>query len=95
MKNQTIGVEVEMSCISRPNARDVVSRYFSDTYGIDRVDDQLYDYYDTYTCVDNKGRVWKFMKDGSEGGRLGRITCEMVTPILKYEDIEDLQEVNQ
>ena len=93
MKTQTIGVEVEMSCISRPDARDVVLNYFESKYEVDCDSWNEHDYYDSYYCTDHKGRKWRFMKDNSDSGRLGRITCEMVTPILKYDDISDLQEI--
>lgn len=48
--------------------------------------------YCSWACQDRKGRTWKFQKDCSIVGPEDE-KCEMVTPILKYDDIEDLQEV--
>ena len=88
MKNQTIGVEVEMNNITRKRAAELTAEYFhtraydaADTYG-----------YSTWACLDNKDRVWKFQKDVSICGP-DEEKCELVTPILIYEDIETLQEI--
>jgi hypothetical protein len=43
------------------------------------------------TVVDGKGRIWKVVPDGSLSG--GLASGEIVSPILGYEDIDDLQEV--
>lgn len=88
MKKQTIGVEIEMNSITRPKAAEKVAEYFGSVawnaaseYG-----------YSSWACKDNQGRVWKFQKDVSIAGD-DEHKCEMVTPILKYEDLEDLQEI--
>lgn len=88
MKKQTIGVEIEMNNITRMNAAKVVANYFETRawyagreYG-----------YDACACKDRKDRVWKFQKDASIEGPDAE-KCEMVTPILTYDDIEDLQEI--
>ena len=87
MKSQTFGVEIEMGCMPREKACKIVADYFhTNSYYIGT-------HYDTWACKDVKGREWKFMSDGSRAGRLGSISCEMVTPILKYDDIETLQEI--
>lgn len=51
--------------------------------------------YDTYTAADRKGRVWKIMSDSSINteGMGGEYASEVVTPILQYGDISDLQEI--
>jgi hypothetical protein len=59
--------------------------------------------YDPYTATDRKGRVWRAMTDGSidTKKRVNGVlinanrdySCEAVSPILQYEDIEDLQEI--
>ncbi len=59
--------------------------------------------YDPYTATDRKGRVWRAMTDGSidTKKRVNGVlisanrdySCEVVSPILQYEDIEDLQEI--
>ena len=88
MKEQTIGVEVEMNNITRKKASEKIAEFFGTTsYYADRE----YGYY-TWACKDQQGRVWKFSRDASiEGPDDER--CEMVTPILKYDDIETLQEI--
>lgn len=88
MKEQTIGVEVEMNSISREKAARKIAEYFGTTawyaareYG-----------YSSWACKDQQGRVWKFQRDGSIAGP-DEEKCEMVTPILTYADMETLQEV--
>jgi len=88
MKSQTIGVEVEMNNITRPRAARLVAEYFGTSA---YESSALYGYY-SWSCKDRQGRVWKFQKDVSIAGD-DEHKCEMVTPILKYEDIEDLQEI--
>ena len=97
IKNQNFGTEIEMTGITRKHAAEVIANYFGTrvTY--------IGTYYDTYGATDRKGRTWKCMSDGSircerkdRGTRVsaGReYSCEMVTPILQYEDIEDLQNI--
>jgi hypothetical protein len=46
--------------------------------------------YDTWECVAPDGRVWKAMRDGSLSDAR---SAEIVSPILRYEDIETLQEI--
>lgn len=88
MKTQTIGVEIEMNSITRQRAAEKVAAYFGTTaYDAER------EYgYCSWACKDNQGRVWKFQKDVSIAGPDNE-KCEMVTPILRYEDIETLQEI--
>ena len=88
MKNQTIGVEIEMNNIKRKKAADLVAAFFGT-----RAWNAHVEYgYQTWACKDTQGRVWKFQKDVSIAG-LDDEKCEMVTPILKYEDIDALQEI--
>ena len=90
MKNQTIGVEVEMYNISRETAARTAAEYF----GTGR-----YQYtgsrngYCTWSAWDSQGREWKFQRDSSIRAARDEEKCELTTPILTYEDIEDLQEL--
>ena len=90
MKNQTIGVEVEMYNIKRQSAASTAAEFF----GTDR-----YEYtagrngYSTWSAWDAQGREWKFQRDCSIKARNDEEKCEMVTPILTYEDIPTLQEL--
>lgn len=87
MKNQTIGVEVEMNNITRQNAAKVAAEYF----GTGRSEDTAYrNGYRTWSAWDAQGREWKFSRDVSIEGPEAE-QCELVTPILRYEDIELLQ----
>lgn len=87
MKDQTFGVEIEMNHIKREKAAELVANFFGTTHyfkggGI----------YNIWACKDDRGREWQFERDASiRGPELEK--CEMVTPILKYEDIETLQEI--
>lgn len=88
MKAQTFGVEVEMNNISREQAAKVASEYFGTRYEDTRWTNGYY----TWSAWDTQGREWKFSKDVSIAGP-DYNKCEMVTPILHYEDIETLQEL--
>ena len=89
MKKQTIGVEIEMNNISREKAAKVAARYFgTGRYGYT----ESRNGYCTWSAWDAQGREWKFQKDVSILGPDAK-KCEMVTPILKYEDIPSLQEL--
>ena len=89
LKNQTIGVEVEMNCITRKDAARIAAEFF----GTHRVEDTAYrNGYCTVSAWDAQGREWKFQKDVSIAGDDAH-KCEMVTPILNYSDIETLQEL--
>lgn len=88
MKQQTIGVEIEMNNITRKEAAEVVAKHF----GTEAYNSASLYGYSSWACKDNQGRIWKFQKDVSIAGDDNH-KCEMVTPILNYSDIEDLQEI--
>ena len=89
LKNQTIGVEVEMNSITRKDAARIAAEFF----GTHRVENTAYrNGYCTVSAWDAQGREWKFQKDVSIAGDDAH-KCEMVTPILNYSDIETLQEL--
>ena len=89
MKKQTIGVEVEMNNITRERAARIAATFFETgryAYTADR------NSYCTWSAWDAQGREWKFQRDSSiEGPDDER--CELVTPILTYDDMETLQEL--
>ena len=94
MKNQTIGVEIEMYNITRENAAKITAEFFgtgrySDTSRIDG--------YHAWSAFDADGRRWKFVKDSSICENIPHypddMQCELVTPILHYDDIPVLQEL--
>ena len=89
MKNQTIGVEVEMNSITRQKAAKVATDFF----GTGRFENTAgRNGYSTWSAWDAQGREWKFQKDVSIAGP-DEQKCELVTPILTYQDIETLQEL--
>ena len=89
MKKQTIGVEVEMNNITRREAAKLAAEFF----GTGRYEDTACrNGYCTWSAWMADGREWKFQKDVSIAGDDAH-KCEMVTPILHYDDIETLQEL--
>ena len=89
MKDQTIGVEVEMNSITRQKAAKVAADFF----GTGRFENTAgRNGYSTWSAWDAQGREWKFQKDVSIAGP-DEQKCELVTPILTYRDIETLQEL--
>ncbi len=89
MKKQTIGVEVEMNSITRSRAAKIAADFF----GTGRFENTARrNGYSTWSAWDGQGREWKFQKDVSINGPDDE-KCELVTPILTYEDIPTLQEL--
>ena len=87
MKAQTFGVEVEMNNITRRDAAEIAAKYFK----TNRFENTAYrNGYMTWSAYDEQGREWKFSKDVSIHGPDDQ-KCEMITPILKYDDMELLQ----
>lgn len=87
LKEQNFGVEIELIGITRENAAAIIACYFgtaswnaAGVFG-----------YRAWAATDRKGRTWKCVSDGSLND--GNGGCEVVTPILQYEDIEDLQKI--
>ena len=89
IKDQSIGVEVEMNSITRKDAAKLAAEFF----GTNRWEDSAYrNGYRTYSAWDHQGREWKFSHDSSIAGPEPE-RCELITPILHYEDIDTLQEL--
>ena len=97
MRTQRFGIEIEMTGITRKKAAEAIAEYFgTESFYIGT-------YYKTYGAKDRQGRTWKATFDSSiiaqkkSGGRTVRAAdeykCEIVSPILTYEDLPDLQEV--
>ena len=96
LKNQLFGVEVEMTGITREKAAAVVAEVLGTTAS--RPDSTCYK---TRTIVDQAARKWKVMRDSSivpirnDGGNasMDEYRVEFVTPPLRYDDIELLQNI--
>ena len=87
MKSQTYGVEVEMNNITREKAAKKAATFF----GTGRYEDtHRSNGYESWSAWDAQGREWKFQKDVSIAGPDSE-KCELVTPVLTYEDMELLQ----
>ena len=97
MRTQRFGIEIEMTGITREKAAAVIAAYFgTESFYIGT-------YYKTYGAKDRQGRTWKATYDSSiiaqkkSGGRTvganDTYKCEIVSPILTYEDLPDLQEI--
>ena len=85
------GVEIEMNSITRENAAKTAAEFF----GTGRyVNTARHNGYSSWSAWDAQGREWKFQKDVSITGPDSQ-KCEMVTPILHYEDMESLQELTR
>ena len=89
LKNQTIGVEIEMNNITRNKAAKIAADFF----GTGRFENTANrNGYYTWSAWDAQNREWKFQRDVSIAGPDSE-KCELVTPNLHYEDIETLQEL--
>ena len=84
IRKQTFGIEIETVGRDREETAKIVAEYFGKTATYEG------GYYNKYVVRDNKNRKWTFMTDGSLS--LAR-SCEVVSPVLSYDDIEMLQEV--
>lgn len=89
MKNQTFGIEIETSGKTREEVIKKIAEYF----GTETTICHNGGYYDIWTAKDTKGRTWKCMYDSSIIAATDYKKCEIVSPILTYDDMNDLQEV--
>ena len=97
MRTQRFGIEIEMTGITREKAAEAIAEYFgTESFYIGT-------YYKTYGAKDRQGRTWKATYDSSiiaqkkSRGRTVQAAdeykCEIVSPILTYGDMADLQEI--
>ena len=98
MLKAKFGIEIEFTGITRTKAAEIMANHFASSFTSDG------GFYDKKTVVDNVGRKWTVMYDGSikplkkvDGVKTHAsdlYKCELVTPVLTYrEDIETLQEL--
>lgn len=92
MKNQTFGVEIEMYSISREKAAHVVKDCLVKNELTAVCTSVVHEggCYDTYSIDSSIGK-WKFVSDSSILDE--HKGCEMVTPVLHYDNLEILQEI--
>ena len=86
MKQQTFGVEIEFNAITRHKAIETVAEYI----GVRNTDRGIGCGDRVNSVIDQNGREWKIVKDSSIRGPEEE-KCELITPILTYEDIPHLQ----
>jgi hypothetical protein len=99
MKTQRFGIEIEMTGITREVAAQVANSFL----GIGSYTQHKGGTYDEYRVTAPDGREWKFVSDASiitkkkNNGRIApadsNYSVELVSPILKFEDIGTLQEL--
>lgn len=87
LKEQNFGVEIELVKITRAKAAAIIACYF----GTEAWNAARQFGYRAWAAKDRKGRTWKCVSDASLNDRNGG--CEVVTPILQYDDLEDLQAI--
>lgn len=91
MRTQTFGVEIELTGLTRRKAAETVAEYFGTT-AVHQGGG-----YDRYIVADSSDRKWSVVSDSSitveRRSNAPAEAVEFVTPILKYEDIETLQEL--
>ena len=94
MKTQRFGIEIELTGITRRDAAKVIAKYYETT--------EVYvgGVYNAYEAQTRDGRKWKIVRDASiraeskTGTALGDdYKTEVVSPICRWEDIEDIQEI--
>lgn len=95
LKKQKFGVEVEFTGITREMAAKAVQEIVGGT-----ISGPKRDAYYTRTIKDSQRRTWKVMRDSSISPKanvgtanIDEYRVEFVTPPLKYEDIETLQNI--
>ena len=79
-----------MNNITRERAAQIASEFFGSSRGYENTASR--NGYHTWSAWDLLGREWKFQRDVSIAGPDSE-RCELVSPILRYEDIEMLQEL--
>ena len=94
MKNQRFGIEIEMTEKKRKRASEIVAMHF------ESVSEYEGGSYRSYSVKDTEGRKWKVVYDSSITPQIGsrRISdidykVELVSPICRYDDIEDIQQI--
>lgn len=94
MKNQRFGIEIEMTGLTRKRASEIVAMHF------ESVSEYEGGSYRSYSVKDTEGRKWKVVYDSSITPQIGsrRISdidykVELVSPICRYDDIEDIQQI--
>jgi len=86
VKDQTFGLEVEMTGITRADAAQVIAAHFG-TRAV-----YVGGGYDAWEAADGEGRKWKVVSDASIDAPSEQ-RAEFVSPICRWADIETVQEL--
>lgn len=87
LKAQKFGVEIEFTNIFNVEAAEAIASFLGNGYQVNAFDSTIWEINDEYY------RKWIITRDGSVSSSDYRKQCELVTPILRYEDIPTLQEI--
>lgn len=91
MKNQTFGIEIEMTGITREKAARVIAAHFATQAG------HTGGTYDAWEAPDHLSRTaarkWKIVRDRSIEASSDEEQIELVSPICQWDDIETIQEL--
>lgn len=87
LNEQTFGTELEYVRISRQKAAEAIQSVVGGSV------QYVGGSYDAWECQAADGRVWRAVNDGSLIDAPSHLRAEIVTPILKYADLDTLQEV--
>lgn len=95
IQNQNFGIEIELTGITREQAAAQIADYFGTEYHF--IGQGCYN---IWGATDRKGRTWKCERDASiccedryHHAARDTYSCEVVSPILQYDDLEDLQNI--
>jgi hypothetical protein len=87
MQEMKFGIEVELIRLERRSAAEAIQSVVGGSIAHDG------GVYDCYSVTDLRGRKWKVVRDSSLISVPSHLQAEVVSPILIYEDIPQLQEV--
>ena len=88
MLTQRFGIEIEMTGITRKEAAQVIKKHYGRGSKVHNVGGG----YGKYEVNMLDGRLWSIVSDASIRVSYGE-SVELVSPILTYTDIEDLQQI--
>jgi hypothetical protein len=89
MQELNFGIEIETVKITRQKAAEAIQSVVGGS--VRHVGSPMC--YDPWTVTDLRGRTWKVVSDASLTNVPGNLRAEVVSPVLKYDDIPQLQEV--
>lgn len=89
MRELTYGVEIETVRRTREQVAQAIQSVVGGTVRHVATPSS----YDPWEVTDPRGRIWKVVADASLTSAPPNLRAEIVTPVLRYEDMNELQEV--